>query len=681
MLNYDDVRKAYQDYASQYRINNQRGKDCIQFALDNEQWDPQAISLRAMKNKETIVHNNVVKYLNKIKSQRRQIDYQFDVFQTIDNNTQGEYQSFDMLMKHWFTERNVQEKMEASFDKCVDYGYAVAEVNYAHIDKYTLNLDPVITIYDNPSEAFFDLKCQLKSRIDGNFCGRRRMLNKRDLLATYPQHIDALKDKHNEVIDFWHREQEKAWFVQLQSGIWHRQDLLGDDDFSINPKTGSSNVKRKPDGTLIRRRGTKDSIYYYRFVNEKAVIDRRPYPTEDLPLVYHAGLSYWTDEGVRTYPYVFYLKDPQRYLNLIKSQVATNLKNATATKYFWSPEHITNDKQKDELRDINMLEGSVVLGADPRTGLIVPPTEIPASLINLSASAFKDLETVSGAMSEAQASDNAIVSGVALKEITNNIQMINAGLISEDVRFQDSICRLLVQMLPNLYTEERVFYVKNQNGQMQKVGINLNTGSKIVNDIKNLRNKFIYEVKAGPTTVMQRETTLKSLMEFYKIAPQFAASTGDIFFKNTDTPESAELARRAAATIDPMLIKVGNGDITQDQYQQYLKQQQQQQQQAAQQPQPSDQASMMAAHATMMNAQTNQMKAQSDAQLNAAKLQLDAQNNEQKNSIQSAKVLSDAGDNLNSHQIDEMRLHLESIQKIIDVARLHKEASSDQSPD
>ncbi len=662
-----DVVRLYNVYNTLYQINNERGKGCINFCSDNQQWDPGVPAQRSAANKETLIFNNIKKYLDKIKSQNSQIAFQVNVNDTDDTQNQAEYRAFKLLVKHWFTSKNMMEKFIAAFDKCIDYGYAVGELNYGYFDKKSLNKEPILTIYDDPSEAFFDVRSQLKSRIDGNFCGRRRVLNKKDLLRAYPEMLDssALQDKGNVVFDFWCRDKEKCYFVKLKTGVWYRQDLLTDDDYQ-------NNVMRNMLGMIQRRKGTKDCIYYYRYVNTKAIIDGRAWPTEDLPLIYHAGLTEWSDKGPRSYPYAWYMKDAQKFLNLTKSQLATNLKNSTSTKFFLGPQHITNDHKADEIRNLNAYEGALAFGDDPSTIRIIPPTELPMTQINLAAQASQDLEAIAGSMSDMQMSDSVVTSGVALKEITNNIQMINAGLVAEQVRFIDSLCVLYVQMLPNICTEERDFFVKNENDKIEKVGVNIKTPSGLLlNDINNIRNKFFYEVEAGATTAMQQENTVGVLMQVYQINPQLLNDTADIFFKNTDTPYAQELARRVRARIDPDLIKVGNGEITEEQYQEI------QQKKTAQQPPmpPEPPSAMMAAQAeaqkaqaATQNAKTNQMKAEAQIQQAQTKLHLDTAKTQSDMAMQDAK-----------QELDKARLQLDATQAMINSQTA--EANSDNGND
>lgn len=674
LLTSDDVEKLYSDYSSAYSEYNRRGFETISFVEDSDQWESGVQNGRSIKNKETLVFNQVKKYVNRIKSQNREIEFAINVIQKEDaiyvfdesgdgNKSVSNFNSFDKLVSHWFSEKNISEKLTQAFDKCIDFGYSVLEVSWDYENDETFNRIPSLIVYDDPTEAFFDCHATLKSKIDGNYCGRRRILDDKTIYSMYPD-AEGIK-KSNVMIDFWRREKENADFVLLSTGVYKRKDLLTDGELE-------NEAIRDSLGKLVTKKGLKSCIYFYRFINKLCVEEKVPYPTEDLPLVYHSGLTYWHKKGLATAPYAWYLIDAQRFVNLTKSQIATNLKNSTGTKWFFSPSHVTNDKIKEAIKNINAYEGALSLGDEPQKVMIVPPTELPTSMLSLSQQANAEIDSIGGSMLEAQMSDNAVVSGLALKTITSNIQIANAGLISEQISFIDSVCRILVQMIPKIITEERVFFVKNENGKLDKIGVNIMTQTGLVkNDIKAIRNGFVFDVTAGATTDIEKENTIKSLMTAYQINPQIFNATADIFFRSLPIKEANELADRAMAFVDPLIVKLGNGEITPEEFQQI---QAQNQMQMAQQMQ----GGMQETPSQQMLAQAEMQKAQADiqnAQTNAIRANQQAESQNIKNNLDAMKVYGQIGEKRNQERIDAVNAQLDATQKMIDIGRL--DASSD----
>jgi hypothetical protein len=661
MIAFKTVEKKAKEYWALMSKSNQRGKKSINFVRNNAQWDSDSAAKRYIQQKETMTFNNIVKYLNRLKAQSRQLNFDVDVYQASTNTDSNNYESYDVLVRHWFKDKSIKEKFEYAFDKCVDFGYAVAEINYGRKDNYTLNLDPEIIIYKDPSEAFFDKNAELTSKIDGNFCGRKRVITGNELTKKYPK-FKKIKKRNNILYDFWFRSEKKEWYVLLTSGIWYRQDLLSEMDYETI-------VERKADGTIIKKRGEKNSIIFHRYINGE-LVKNQDYPLEDLPLVRHGGFTYWTPDGEQSYPFSFYMEDPQKLINLTKSQVANNLKNSTATKYILNNEMITNEQILKDLTNINAKEGAFAVGGNPRDILVIPPTELSVSILNLSSMVEKDLESVAGTAIDNQMSDSAIISGKAIRELTNSIQMINIGLISEHILFIDTIYRLLTQMLPKIWIEQRTFFIKDDSGEVKEIGINILTDSGVIkNNIQDLKNNFMYEVNIGASTDMQKEMTTKTLLTIAGTSPQLFNNMADLFFKNVDIPDSQKMARRARAFIDPMVVKYGDFDITEEEFHQYR---QQQAANASKGVDPNAQSAAIAAEAEnkkaqadMINATTRQVQTQADIENKQQKIILDKAELEQK---------------MNSSQVDTTLKILEreqdQEQKQIDIDRLKENGDS-----
>ena len=81
-MEYQDIQKAAKDYWQRYRKSNERGKECIKFVRNNEQWEGATIQDRVQHNKATLTYNNMVKYVHRFRSQVEQVNFDVGVFQT-----------------------------------------------------------------------------------------------------------------------------------------------------------------------------------------------------------------------------------------------------------------------------------------------------------------------------------------------------------------------------------------------------------------------------------------------------------------------------------------------------------------------------------------------------------------------------------------------------------------------
>lgn len=641
------VRKKYSDWFDAYQYNNDRGRQCIAFTQSNRQWDASYAGSRAEANKETLVLNNCKKYENRILNQSRQIDFMMDISPVNKSVDIKKTNAFKMFVKHIYNSSEQQSIYFKALEKCVTFGYSVVWVTYGRENKDTLNLIPVNELIDDPSSCYFDPTAKHPNKIDGNFCGFKSTLSKESIQLLDPALAKrtCVQENSNMIVYHFYRQKFSVNYVKLMTGVYKDVKLCTEEDVANYYRDALGNTDVKTDYNT--------KIYLARYCNNVLIDAPEEYPTDDMPLVYHDALTFWSPSGKETYPYTFYLQDAQKLHNFVGSQLATALKNSTSAKYFVSRKQIENEGTKQDMANVNSIEGTIPITPDPAmpNGMPykVPADEIPQSLLAMSSQSSQEVESIAGSMMEMQPSDNVVVSGIAMKEVTKNIQLMSSGLVAAHIKFIDAICKIQTQMIPKIITEERVMCVEDNNGKIVEIAINQKTGTDIViNDIKDISNSFKFTIKASASTTMQEENTINSLTAIYAVNPQAFLVTADIFTKMLPTPYADELSRRFQATMDQPLLAYGNGEISLEEFQSIQKRKQQEQQ---------------AQEQTMMqnNPEFKAMQSASQAEHEkAAAAQQNADTNEKKQIV-------DAMAKQNAHELDSLKLQMTAQSKAMDL--------------
>ncbi len=610
------VKKQVQAWRDAYYENDQRGNDMIDFGAVGLQWDQGVTSNRTAVNKESLTFNLCHKHRNKILSQYNQLTFSLGVFsnnrKTYDSS---ELSAFKMLSKHFFMADRVEETADKALEKMVDFGYSFVEVNCERESNETLSLIPVTRLHQNPAMAFWDFNAKTPCKIDGMYGGiAYTNVSDKEVFSTYPKEKNnkCIKRK-NDIVRYWFRVKESAKFIKLKGGEYRRVDLV---------EEGIDEVWFGPGGKTDVREGEKDCIYFTVLCNWEVLKKPEIFPTEDIPLPYHPGLTVWSSDGWVTLPFVYPLVGAQKLHNYTMSQLATAAKNSSATKVYLTPDHIQTNLQKETAERINQIEGAVVLGKDPdgTKPIVVQPTEIPMTMLNLATQTKQEIDEISGAFIDSELTSQTVLSGKALGLITQNmsISSIHAGLIAAQISFLSAISRLYQQMIPRIITEQRCISVRKDDGTAEDIYVNelLDSGA-IKNNIKDIKNSFLYRIDCAPSREMQQENTVKALSMFYQ-APQTMdfANTKDIFARNLPIDDAAEFEKRISSTIDPMLIQYSSGEISKEEFvkhqQQNNQSQMQMQQQMMQQQQKAAQdladAENKKAAAMQFNEETKRMK-------------------------------------------------------------------------
>src|SRR5882724_134614 len=333
-----DVIAEKELWKSLYGKNNERGEYSIKFGQVGDQWDSDVASRRESTNKESLTFNLCLKHIKKIKSQFRQIDFNLNVYPTNQRSYDSlELNCFKMLFNHFMMSDETHNTMAQAWDKMADFGYSFVEVNYDTESDDTLSLKPVLRMHEDPALAFWDFKSSTPTKIDGDYCGMVKTISDDELRDKYDQAKDkSFLEEKNTVIEYWYRERKKIDFIQLVGGEFKRKDLIDESTDKIYYDTTSN---------LVTRKGYKSCIYYMVICNNEVLVKPKLFPTEDLPLVYHPGLTVWTPDGYQTFPFIFAMEGSQKLHNFTMSQIATLAKNVSATKYFLTPDHIQTPEQ------------------------------------------------------------------------------------------------------------------------------------------------------------------------------------------------------------------------------------------------------------------------------------------------------------------------------------------------
>lgn len=675
------IKCQVEDWESSFQSNNSRGKEMIKFISCGEQWESGVAERRRNLGKESLTLNVCRKELKKLLAQNSEIEFSLDVHPTSreSQNNVEESHVFSLLLNNIVLTKKIREGITETFDKSAQYGYAFGQVTYGRINNEDQCLYPIYIPYKDPSMGFWDKNALTRTKIDGRFCGIKRILSKSDLKRKIPM-INEKKCKvtndDNEVIEYYFRQECDADFRLLMSGRYKRVDLLTLDDEN-NFMTRKRLALLKSSGDIdeefdLEKTGKIDKIFFKRICNGFDIEYPLEFPTYDLPIPYHGSFSIWTpDHPTYTIPFGYELKGAQKLLNFVNSQIATQIKNSSSTKWLMKPEHVKTPEQVLMAKEINNREGAIVLGGDISTIIEKPPANISPTLIQMSQSLKMIMDDINGIMVEPNSSDMTVLSGEALDRITKNMRLMNDEALARHIDYFNDVARLVGQMIPKIITEERPVVVKKMDGSSVTMMVNEYTGTgELRNNIKDLRNKFDYIIKAGPSDAMQKESSNKALMTACQINPQLFQDVADIFFRNSDCKDSGELSRRASAKIDPSLIKYSQGEITHDEFVQSQQQQQQKIMQAKMQAAKADptyQATVAATAAEHRKADAFQK----DADTKRIKVLGDLINNEQKNEVAFANTLLTAHQSEADHAVNlaesSLRINSEMIDKMRDV--------------
>ena len=226
--------------------------------------------------------------------------------------------------------------------------------------------------------------------------------------------------------------------------------------------------------------------------------NRNPFPMSDVRLV----------------------KGLQQYINKIRSLIIAHASSSTNVKLL-IPRGSMNKKQ---LEEDWAKAGTAVIEFDPELGqpIVAGPVALPNELYKNEADAKSDIERILGIYAMMQgdvgASPQTYKGTIAIDEfgqrrIKSKRDDIEAGL--------NQMCRVVVEMIQWMYTDEKVIRLLNPNTEAKRVAINEPLYEPITGDFLGKLNdvtvgKYDVVVVSGSTLPSNRWARFEYYMELYK---------------------------------------------------------------------------------------------------------------------------------------------------------------------
>lgn len=312
---------------------------------------------------------------------------------------------------------------------------------------------------------------------------------------------------------------------------------------------------------------------------------------------------------------VRYVKDPQRFMNFLISDIAQAAKNNRREQFLGTPGNIAGY----ELMWKNpSIQNSILLAnPDDRTQAMptkLPPSEISQSLVTNLQQADRDLRSIMGYPQENEPRPFGNLSGKAIREMQRDGNASNLIFFDNLKRAQEQIGRAILSMLPKIYDTERTVSAHGIDGKSSYVTINKKVAGGVMNDLT--KGEFDIVVEAGANYAVQKEEALQVLMQLVKMNPeQVLPLVADIIAKNVDIEDNIELVNRLKTLVPQQAIAQANGEPAKPQPPSP------QQQMAMQAQQAQQQIEQAKVQASMAKAQAAQQQAQASQGLNAVKMQ------------------------------------------------------------
>ena len=400
-----------------------------------------------------------------------------------------------------------------------------------------------------------------------------------------------------------------------------------------------------PGAVCIKKRPTQVKQWKHCIIvgGHDKPLDETDWAGDYLPIVSVVGKEVNVNGEIVRKGLVRDLKDPARIVNYAYSETVQTLALQNKIPYVAAQEAI--EGHENQWRNANMSNDAYLpYNAYDSNGQPLPPPRrqdpavMPAAQIQLLELSLAQMRGSSGQQNANFGIKSEAASGVGIQRLKAQGEVATYHFPDNLARGLKYEAKLLIDLIPKIYTKERVLRVLGIDGQAQMATLAPDMPGAYAEvpsdeDIQRIFNpsvgRYDVAIDTGPSFQSQRQESQAVMVELARSDPSLMQKAGDIIVRSMDFQDADKLAERLAKTLPPGLAdEKGGKDQQVAQLTQQLQQMQQESQQHIEQGmrlEQENEALKSGEQAKMMAAQAQQEKAQTDAQLKAMQIEADKQ--------------------------------------------------------
>ncbi len=616
----------------------------IKFSRLGEQWPENIRQQREREFRPCLTINKMPAFIRQVVNDARQNKPQIKVHPVDSNADPKTAEVINGLIRNIEYTSNADVAYDTAIEASVSggFGYWRIGMDYAYDDVF--DMDVTIERIANQFSVYGDPASQAADSSDWNNAFivermsrdeyKRRYGSKKNA-ANEEVCIDFESDAWGEgwiddefvlVAEWWSREETEHEIVQLDDGnVYSKEQLETDPDLiEVGVLIDAGVVK------VLGTRMAKTFKVKQVIMSGADVLEKRDWPGCYIPIVPVYGDEIVV-EGKRYFRSLIHnAMDAQRMYNYWRT-TATELV-ALAPKVPWIGRKGTFDSDAQRWNTANS-QSHAYLEYDGEAPQRQPLDTGPAAgALQESLNASDDMKAIIGIYDASLGARSNETSGRAIMARQREGDVATFHFIDNLSRAIRHTGRILIDLIPKVYTKERIIRVLGEDGTPKTVKVNGQApepvmgpdGKPEVDDEGNVImalhsltvGKYDLTVTSGPSFTTRREEAAAQMTELVRAFPQAAPFIADIMARNFDWPGADEIAKRFEA-MNPAKQQEIPPQI----------QQQLQELQAAVQKLSGENQSLKQGHdIKMFDAQTNRMKVEGDLANDKAHIGIDMLN-------------------------------------------------------
>ena len=567
---HEEALEQFEQSQEVWEENQRRYEQDVKFARMGEQWDDNDAERRRQDGRPMLTVNRLPSFIRQVSNDARQNKPQIKVMPQDSSGDPNTAEVLNGLIKNI---ENIS-KADLAYDTAIDcaasggMGYFRVDVDYSDAD--TFDMDIRINRILNPLTVYPDANSTAADSSDWNYCFITEMMPLDEFEVAYPDadpidfnagsytDREALwfEDKSVRLAEYWCRKQEEYDIHQLDTGDVVTDEMLDEMQDTLDAM-GIQVVKT--------RKSTKSVVKRY-VLNGQEILETDEWEGSFIPVIPVYGEEVYHEGERHFYSLIHFAKDAQRMYNYWRTTTTELVALAPKAPWIGPAGSFDTDLQNWQVANTETLpfleyDGDVPPQRQPFAGP-------PAGALQEALNASDDMKSVMGLHDASMGAQSNEISGVAISKRIREGDTSTFHFIDNMSRAIRHAGIVILDLIPHIYSQDRVLRIIGQDEQPQTVRVNAPFQSKeemlpdhakdqmeAINSVYDLRvGKYDVVVKAGPSYTTQREEARNSMIALLQAFPQAAQVTGDLVVESMDWPNADAFAKRLKAILPPGVI-------------------------------------------------------------------------------------------------------------------------------
>lgn len=556
-----EIREQIQDAWDHERDNIKDALQDLEFLAGN-QWPDEVRRDREATSRPMLTINKLPQFLRQVTNDIRQADLAIKTSPVDDESDPELAKIYDGILQQIQYQSSAKHVFSTAAEQQAGCGIGWFRVKTEWADDSAFDQEIRLEAIRNPLGVFVDPASVLPDRSDAQWIAITELIPCEEFERRYPDADESNVDvpstgissafwsasRDIRIAEYWRKVPVERTLALLATGETVFIDGMKRENLAYMPPIEKT------------RKVKTHKVECYVISGTQVLSGPHEWAGKYIPVIPVIGAEITLEKRIYRYGVIRFAREAQQLYNYYRTASAEAM--ALAPKSPWLATPAMLGKFKGMWDNANRGNVPYLLyepdptapGAMPQRQ---PPVQINAAFLQEAQIAADDMKATTGIYDASLGARSNETAGIAIRARQQEGDVANYHFIDNVKRSLEHCGRVLIDLIPKVYDNQRVIRIMGEGNGEQFVPINhvlygADGQPVIMNDLS--AGRFDIRVTIGPNFATKRMEAAASMLDLLKAFPQAAPLISDLIVKNMDWPGADEIAKRLKNTVPPQIL-------------------------------------------------------------------------------------------------------------------------------